>query len=51
VLKLFQSFGFLIHFLSLTRGVLDVRDLLFFVSFSSVFLFATVIVLDHKKAV
>ncbi len=51
VIKLFQSFGFLIHFLSLTRGVLDVRDLLFFISFSSVFLFATVIVLDHKKAV
>ena len=51
VVRLFQSFGFLIHFLSLTRGVLDVRDLLFFVSFSSIFLFATVIVLDHKKAV
>ena len=51
VMKLFQSFGFLIHFLSLTRGVLDIRDLLFFLSFSSVFLFATVIVLDHKKAV
>ena len=51
VVKLFQSFGFLIHFLSLTRGVLDIRDLLFFVSFSSMFLFATVIVLDHKKAV
>ena len=50
-MKLFQSFGFLIHFLSLTRGVLDVRDLLFFISFSGVFLFATVIVLDHKKAV
>ena len=51
VMKLFQSFGFLIHFLSLTRGVLDMRDLLFFISFSGVFLFATVIVLDHKKAV
>lgn len=51
VMKLFQSFGFLIHFVSLTRGVLDLRDVLFFISFSSVFLFATVIVLDHKKAV
>ena len=51
VIKLCQSFGFLIHFLSLTRGVLDVRDLLFFISFSGVFLFATVIVLDHKKAI
>lgn len=51
VMKLFQSLGFLIHYISLTRGVLDVRDLLFFASFSSVFLFATVIVLDRKKAV
>lgn len=51
VLKLIQSFGFLVHFLSITRGVLDIRDILFFVSFSGVFLFATVIVLDHKKAV
>ena len=51
MLKLSQSFGFLVHFLSLTRGVLDVRDLVFFLSFSGVFLFATVVVLDHKKAV
>lgn len=51
VMKLFQSLGFLIHYISLTRGVFDMRDLLFFASFSSVFLFATVIVLDRKKAV
>lgn len=51
VLKLLRSFGFLMHFISITRGVLDLRDILFFVSFSGVFLFATVIVLDHKKAV
>ena len=50
MMKLFQSFSFMVHFLSLTRGVLDVRDLLFFFSFSGVFLFATVVVLDHKKA-
>ena len=51
VLKVIRSFGFLMHFLSLTRGVLDMRDILFFVSFSGVFLFASVVVLDHKKAV
>lgn len=51
VLKVMRSFGFLMHFLSLTRGVLDLRDILFFVSFSGVFLFACVVVLDHKKAV
>ncbi|HBO59318.1 MAG TPA: ABC transporter permease [Alphaproteobacteria bacterium] len=50
-LKVIQSFGFLMHFVSLTRGVLDLRDILFFLSFSGVFLFASVVVLDHKKAV
>lgn len=51
VLKILQSFSFLMHFASLIRGVLDFRDILFFISCSGLFLFATVIVLDHKKAV
>ena len=50
VLRLLRSFGFLTHFLSITRGVLDVRDIVFFISFGGLFLFATVIVLDRKKA-
>ena len=50
MLKLFNSFGFLVHYLSITRGVLDLRDIIFFASFDSVFLFATVIVLERKKA-
>ena len=40
MLKLFNSFGFLVHYLSITRGVLDLRDIIFFASFDSVFLFA-----------
>lgn len=51
VLKILRSFGFLMHFTSLTRGVLDLRDILFFGSFIALFLFGTVIVLDRKKAV
>ena len=50
MLKLLKSFGFLVHYMSITRGVLDLRDIIFFVSFDSVFLFATVIVLERKKA-
>lgn len=49
-LKALRSFGFLMHFTSLTRGVLDLRDILFFVSFIALFLFGTVVVLDRKKA-
>ena len=50
MLKLLNSFGFLVHYLSITRGVLDLRDIVFFTSFDAVFLFATVIVLERKKA-
>ena len=50
ILRLLRTFGFLMHFLSITRGVLDVRDVVFFLSFIGLFLFATVIVLDRKKA-
>lgn len=50
VLKLLRSFGFLMHFSSIIRGVLDIRDFIFFASFSAVFLFATTVVLDRNKA-
>lgn len=51
VLKMLRSFSFLMHFVSLTRGVLDLRDILFFISSIGLFLFAAVVILDHKKAV
>jgi ABC-2 type transport system permease protein len=38
------------HFYSITKGVIDLRDLLFFGSLIAVSLAATAIVLDMKKA-
>lgn len=44
------SLSFITHFQSISRGVLDWRDLLFFVLFISCWLLATVIVIELKKA-
>lgn len=44
------ALSFLTHFQSISRGVLDWRDLLFFVWFITCWLMATVIVIQLKKA-
>lgn len=44
------SLSFLTHFYSITKGVIDLRDLLYFGSLIGVSLAATAIVLDMKKA-
>jgi ABC-2 type transport system permease protein len=44
------SLSFLTHFASITKGVIDLRDLLYFGSLIAVSLAATAIVLDMKKA-
>lgn len=44
------SMSFLTHFDGITRGVIDLRDLVFFVSLMAVWLFANTIVIDLKKA-
>ena len=45
-----RSFSFLTHFTSITKGVIDARDLLFFGSLIALCLFANAVVLDLKKA-
>jgi ABC-2 type transport system permease protein len=45
-----RSFSFLTHFNSITKGVIDVRDFLFFGSLMAVCLFANAVILDLKKA-
>lgn len=45
-----RSFSFLTHFSSISRGVLDVRAVLYFVSLISVCLFANAVIVDLKKA-
>jgi len=45
-----SSFSFLSHFSAISTGVLDVRDVIFFVSLITLFLLANVIVVDFKKS-
>lgn len=44
------SFSFLSHFNAITEGVIDLRDLVFFLSLIMVWLYATAVVVDFKKA-
>ncbi len=44
------SLSFLIRFDAISKGVLDLRDLLYFISLMAVWLLATAIVIDLKKA-
>jgi ABC-2 type transport system permease protein len=43
------SFSFLTHFTAITAGVIDLRDLVFFLSLITLFLAANVVVVDLKK--
>ncbi len=45
-----SSFSFLTHFEALSKGVIDVRNLIFFFSLMAFFLFANGLILDQKKA-
>ena len=48
--QLLTSMSFLTHFQAITRGVLDIRDVSFFVIFIALWLLATVAVVDWKRA-
>jgi ABC-2 type transport system permease protein len=50
VVNAISSFSFLTHFASITQGVIDLRDLIFFFSLIALFLAATVVAVDLKKA-
>lgn len=50
VLDAVASLSFLTHFNSISKGVIDVRDLLYFAVLIAVWLIANTIVLDMKKA-
>jgi len=45
-----SSFSFITHFDAITKGVIDVRDLIFFVSLMALWLFANAVLLEMKKA-
>lgn len=50
LLDAIASLSFLIRFEAISKGVLDLRDLLYFISLMAAWLFATAIVIDLKKA-
>lgn len=45
-----SSFSFLTHFAAIMRGVIDMRDIVYFGSLMALFLFINVIVIDQKRA-
>lgn len=45
-----SSFSFLTHFTSISAGVIDLRDLVFFFSLIALFLTANVVIVDFKKS-
>jgi ABC-2 type transport system permease protein len=50
VLSTVASFSFLTHFSAITRGVIDARDAVFFLSVIATFLLANAVLVDLKKA-
>jgi ABC-2 type transport system permease protein len=50
VLRNLAFFSFLGHFTAIIRGVIDARDLVFFLSVIAAFLFANAVLVDLKKA-
>jgi ABC-2 type transport system permease protein len=47
---LVEKLGIDFHYESISRGVLDSRDVIYFLSVSIIFLLATLFVLERKKS-
>ncbi|MEW6073192.1 MAG: heme exporter protein CcmB [Planctomycetota bacterium] len=50
LVELVASFSFQSHFEAISQGVIELQDLLYFVTLIALFLFANGLILDHKKA-
>jgi ABC-2 type transport system permease protein len=50
LLDAIADFSFLAHFATISRGVIDLRDLVYFALVIGIWLLANTIVLDLKKA-
>ena len=50
ILETVSSFSFLTHFHAISKGVLDLRDIFFFLTLIAFWLFATATIIDMKKA-
>ena len=50
IVETISSFSFLTHFSAISKGVLDLRDFIYFLSLIAFWLFATAILIEMKKA-
>jgi ABC-2 type transport system permease protein len=50
VVNAIASFSFLTHFDSIKKGVIDIRDLIYFLALIAFWLYANVVVIEYKKA-
>jgi len=50
IVETISSLSFLTHFNSITRGVIDLRDLIFFGSLIVFFLFLNAVTIENRKA-
>jgi len=50
IIDAISGFSFLTHFNALSRGVIDIRDVIYFVTLMAFWLFANVIIIEAKKA-
>ncbi len=50
IVNVISSFSFLTHFESIKKGVIDIRDVVFFASLIGFWLYANVLAIDLKKA-
>lgn len=50
VVNAIASFSFLTHFESIKKGVIDIRDLIYYLALISFWLYANVVVIEAKKA-
>jgi ABC-2 type transport system permease protein len=50
LIRTIASMSFLTHFTAVTKGVIELRDLIFFASLIVFWLFANVIAVDFRKA-
>ncbi len=50
LVSILATLGFLQHFQSIIRGVLDLRDILYFISFMALWLYAGAWIVDHRRS-
>ena len=50
LMQAISSFSFLTHFTSIAAGVIDLRDVIFFLSLIGLFLFANILIVDLRRS-